>query len=179
VFDSAPNRRGHLPGRHRARFEHGEIRAEHHFVLAVAIGQGERRRWLGNIVGVLCAAALAAVGNWIPFGAGDRHCSSSVSAFLFASSRAAGNIECRAAFGIAAAMLDGIVLWMLGSALVRQFGPGWVPRAIETIGKWVFLMAAAHAKAGQQVAVAGPEGTRAGTIHLGAIYDPDGLRLGA
>jgi hypothetical protein len=30
---------------------------------------------------------------------------------------------------------------MLGAALGRRFGPGFVPRAIETIGKWIFLIA--------------------------------------
>jgi len=111
--------------------------------LAVAIGQGERVRWLGSIVGLLCAACLAAIGNWIAFGVGERQCASTISGFLFTSSRMAGNIECRAAFGIAAAMLDGIVLWMLGRAWARKFGPGFVPRVIEGIGKAVFLVAIA------------------------------------
>jgi len=38
-------------------------------------------------------------------------------------------------------------------------------------------VASAHAKEGQEVLVTGPEGTRAGTIHLRAVYDPDGLRV--
>jgi hypothetical protein len=106
--------------------------------LAVAIGQGERQRWLGSIIGLLCACALAAVGNWIAFGAGERQCASTVS-WLFTTSRTAGNIECRVAFGIGAAMLDGAILWGLGAAIGRQFGPGFVQRAIETIGKVLFL----------------------------------------
>jgi len=40
-------------------------------------------------------------------------------------------------------MLDGIVLWGLGVALGRQFGPGRVQRAIETIGRAILLTALA------------------------------------
>ena len=40
-------------------------------------------------------------------------------------------------------MLDGIVLWWLGAALGQRFGPGLVPRAIEAIGKVMFLTAIA------------------------------------
>ena len=48
-----------------------------------------------------------------------------------------------------------------------------------TVGKALALgyVASAHAKEGQEVLVTGPEGTRAGTIHLRAVYDPDGLRV--
>jgi hypothetical protein len=40
-------------------------------------------------------------------------------------------------------MLDGIVLWWLGAAPGQRFGPGLVPRAIETIGKVMFPTAIA------------------------------------
>ena len=47
-----------------------------------------------------------------------------------------------------------------------------------TVGKALALgyVATAHAKEGQEVVVTGPDGSRAGKIHLRAIYDPDGLR---
>jgi aminomethyltransferase len=50
-----------------------------------------------------------------------------------------------------------------------------------TVGRALALgyVASAHAQAGAKVAVAGPGGTHTGTIHLRAIYDPDGLRLRA
>ncbi len=48
-----------------------------------------------------------------------------------------------------------------------------------TVGKALALgyVAPPQALEGQEVAVAGPEGARAGKIHLRAIYDPDGLRV--
>jgi len=48
-----------------------------------------------------------------------------------------------------------------------------------TVGKALASsdVASTHAKKGQEVLVAGLEGTRAGTIHLRAGYDPDGLRV--
>ena len=47
-----------------------------------------------------------------------------------------------------------------------------------TVGKALALgyVATPHAKEGQEVLVTGPEGARAGRMHLRAIYDPDGLR---
>ena len=48
-----------------------------------------------------------------------------------------------------------------------------------TVGKALALgyVALPHAREGQEVAVAGPDGPHAGKIHLRAIYDPDGLRV--
>ena len=48
-----------------------------------------------------------------------------------------------------------------------------------SVGKALALgyVGSAYAKDGQDVIVTGPEGTRAGKIHLRAIYDPDGLRV--
>ena len=48
-----------------------------------------------------------------------------------------------------------------------------------SVGKALALgyVASAHAKEGQEVTVAGPDGSRPGTIHLRAIYDPDGVRV--
>jgi hypothetical protein len=111
--------------------------------VAVALGPSERFRWLGSVVGLLCAASMAAISNWIAFGVGERECTSSISGFFFTSSRAAGDFECRLAFGIGAVMVDGIVLWGVDAALGKQFGPGLVPRAIENVGKAIFLIAIA------------------------------------
>ena len=48
-----------------------------------------------------------------------------------------------------------------------------------TVGKALALgyVASTHAKEGQEVQVTGPEGARAGTLRLRAVYDPDGLRV--
>ena len=48
-----------------------------------------------------------------------------------------------------------------------------------SVGKALAMgyVASAHAKDGQHVTVAGPEGTKRGKVHLRAIYDPEGLRV--
>lgn len=109
--------------------------------LAIGVGQSERLRWMGTVAGLLCAAALAAIGNWIAFGVGVRECSSTLSGVFFNASRGAGNVECRIAFGIGAVMLDGMLLWGLGAALGKQFGPGLAQRAIANVGKAITLTA--------------------------------------
>src|SRR5207249_3332394 len=76
--------------------------------LAICFGQSERMRWVGSVAGLLCAGALAAIGNWIAFCVGERECTGTLSGLFFSSSRSAGNLECRFAFGIGAAMLDGM-----------------------------------------------------------------------
>jgi len=49
----------------------------------------------------------------------------------------------------------------------------------HSVGKALALgyVAGAHARDGQDVTVVAPDGSRAGTIHLRAIYDPDGVRV--
>jgi hypothetical protein len=111
--------------------------------LAIVIGSSARMRWLGSLAGLLCVAALAAVGNWIAFGVGERQCTGTLSAFFWTSSRVAGNLECRLAFGIGAALLDGMLLWGAGAALVTHFGAALLPRAIQAIGKAIVLTALA------------------------------------
>jgi hypothetical protein len=111
--------------------------------IAVAAGDRERMRWLGGVAGFLVFLALVAIGHWIAFGAGERECTSTVSGFFGSRSREAGNLECRLAFGMGALMLDGILLWGLGALLGKQFGPATISRAIERIGKGLFLFAIA------------------------------------
>ena len=109
--------------------------------LAIGVGQSERLRWMGSAAGLLCAVAMAAISNWIAFGAGERQCSSTLSGVFWSASRSAGNVECRVAFGIGAVMIDGIVLWGLGAAIGKQFGPGLVQRAIENLGITITVVA--------------------------------------
>ena len=50
-----------------------------------------------------------------------------------------------------------------------------------TVGKALALgyVASAHAKEGQHVTLAGPDGAHSGKIHLRGVYDPDGQRVRA
>ncbi|MET0918866.1 MAG: aminomethyltransferase family protein [Burkholderiales bacterium] len=70
---------------------------------------------------------------------------------------------------------------MGASIIVRGNEVGKVTSADRgySVGKALALgyVASAHATERQAVTVVGPDGTRAGTIHVRAIYDPDGLRV--
>ena len=109
--------------------------------VAIAVGQSAGGRWLATLAGTLIMIFLAAIANWIAFGAGPRGCTSSVAGFFLASSRAAGDLECRIAFGIGAAMVDGALLWAFGAALAKWHGPGPVQGAIQGLGKGLVVLA--------------------------------------
>lgn len=67
--------------------------------------------WLGPLAGLIAAAALAAVFNWIAFFPGERHFSGSSSLLGFQMGRsAAGELTGRIVFGVCAVLVDAIVL---------------------------------------------------------------------
>ena len=98
-------------------------------------------KMVGMIAGAAIMLGLAAIGNWIAFGAGERACSGSVSSWLFSSYRDAGEWECRAAFGIGAALLDAFIL--LGVARLLETVCGrrpWIA-LLEKLAWGVVLLA--------------------------------------
>lgn len=91
---------------------------------------------LSEIVAVAAIVGLAAIFNWIAFGAGTRACSSSIGWI----SREAGDIECRLAFGWGGLMLDVFVILALAAILRRVLGERpWV-EAIDKAGKWLMVL---------------------------------------
>lgn len=105
------------------------------FLLGLAL-LAPRQRVLAALLPVGMIAGLAAIGNWIAFGAGTRECTTSISGFFFDS----GDLECRIAFGVGALMLDSMLLWGAGALLVKHFGAGPVPSGIEKLGKGLFFV---------------------------------------
>jgi hypothetical protein len=101
-----------------------------------------RRPWLGGALMFLVLMGFASIGNWIAFGVGPRQCSGGISGMLFTSSNAA-EIECRAAFGIGALLLDGILVWALGIGLCKVGMDGRLPLWIQKIGQGMLLIALA------------------------------------
>jgi hypothetical protein len=96
----------------------------------------------GTLVAAGMLTGFAAIGNWIAFGAGPRECSGGVSGFIFISP-AAAELECRAAFGIGALLVDGFLLLMLATGLRGLGIEGRVPSWIGKIGKGMLLVALA------------------------------------
>lgn len=68
---------------------------------------------LRNIVVWFFVLMLALPFNWIAFGEGERHFSSTVSGFGFSSINAAGESSGRVVFGFFALVMDWILVWSL------------------------------------------------------------------
>lgn len=116
------------------------------FVIAgvsLFLGEAARNHPFSYVLALVILAGFAAIGNWIAFGAGPRQCSGGISGFLFGSTRAAAELECRIAFGIGAAILDGILVWMFASALRKMVGSGPLTDALEKVGQGALLLALA------------------------------------
>jgi hypothetical protein len=84
---------------------------------------------------------LAAIANWVAFGPGERGCSGSLSIAFGFTSRAAGELECRSAFGIGAGMMDAIVLLVIATQLKGWFGPLRIFALLEKLAWGVLLVA--------------------------------------
>lgn len=95
-----------------------------------------RQRALRVLLPVATGGGLAAIGNWIAFGAGMRECTGSISGYSYDS----GDLGCRIAFGYGALMLDSMLIWGTGALLVRRYGPRLLPSGIEKLGKGLFFL---------------------------------------
>lgn len=74
--------------------------------------ESERLAWLRNLVSWLFVVCLAIPFNWVAFGEGERHFSSSSSLLGFTTSGSAGETEGRVVFGFFAVLMDLMVLLM-------------------------------------------------------------------
>jgi hypothetical protein len=137
AFDVGPLRRADINGPPWLGFVAGGL-----FVMAgFALLAGERLRdpRLAFVFVFVILAGFAAIGNWIAFGAGTRTCGVSATGFLLTTSRGAGDLACRAAFGVGALILNGAIAAMLAQSLARALGPGPLASRIDSAGKWLML----------------------------------------
>lgn len=89
------------------------------FVAAgLAVIAGPDRPLLNAILVILVVAGLAAIGNWIAFGVGERVCGGSI---LFWSGGMSG-LACRIPFGLGAVMTNGILLLLIVIAVQKALG---------------------------------------------------------
>jgi len=65
---------------------------------------------LQAILGVLALAGMAAIVNWIAFGVGERACSGAVGFLWLAADNAYAGLACRIPFGLAAAIIDAVLI---------------------------------------------------------------------
>jgi hypothetical protein len=88
--------------------------------LAVMVGQSAP---LANgVLGILAIVGLAAIGNWIAFGAGERACSGGVSFAWFWSGAQLSDMACRIPFGLGAIVGDAFLLIASVSLLQKALG---------------------------------------------------------
>ncbi len=110
------------------------------FVAAgLSIIAGPRAALLGSLFAVLALAGLAALGNWVAFGAGERVCSGSLSLpWLWGESDFSG-LACRIPFGLGALITDAFLCWMIVATLQKALGgPPRLARLLKA-AQWLIL----------------------------------------
>ena len=111
------------------------------FVLA-GIAIVANNRTVGALVGLGASAGLAAVGNWIAFGVGVRSCTMTFSGW-WTSTRMAGDLPCRVAFGWGAVLLDIFIVLMALSMAAKAFGHPPALVRLKKAAEWSLLAALA------------------------------------
>ncbi len=108
----------------------------------LAVALGTVWPWVGPVVGILVMLGLAALGNWIAFGAGERVCSGSID-FLWMADRELSGLGCRIPFGLGAVIVDALLFY----AVVHQLQVAWggPPRLarLQSIAGWMVMAALA------------------------------------
>lgn len=111
--------------------------------IAALFGNDRQDHPFSFVLMFLILAAFAALGNWVAFGSGSRECSAGFTAFMFSSVRAASEFECRAAFGLGAVIIDGILICMAAGAPKRFLGPGRFTEWLDKLGNGALLLSLA------------------------------------
>jgi hypothetical protein len=140
AFDLGPLDRGAIHGPPWLGFLAGAV-----FIaggIALLLGERLRHSALSHGLMAIILGSFAAIGSWIAFGPGPRACTIAFEGLLFDAAWS-NDLACRVGFGIGAIMVDGMVLAVLAGALRSLIGPGALPRAIETLGVALIVIALA------------------------------------
>lgn len=78
--------------------------------------------FISQLMGFLIIAGLAAIGNWIAFGVGERVCSGNFDLFGFINESEHSGLACRIPFGFGAVIMDAILLHISVSSLQKILG---------------------------------------------------------
>jgi hypothetical protein len=87
----------------------------------LAVAFGEAMPLLSRTLGLLTLAGLAAIGNWIAFGAGERACTGTVDLLWFSNHDLSG-LACRIPFGLGAAIVDAFLVVIAVTQLQTALG---------------------------------------------------------
>lgn len=85
----------------------------------LAILMGQHHPLIGAALGIVIAAGLAAIGNWIAFGVGERVCTGSIPVL---GNHDLSNLGCRIPFGIGAIITNAFVVWSVVVLLQKMLG---------------------------------------------------------
>lgn len=108
--------------------------------MSVAAGPKWRQHPVSHGLGFLLLLLLAAMGNWIAFGAGARGCTVAAPGLVPAEGSHIAGFGCRAAFGVGALAMNGIVLWLLARGMRGALGPGPASGFIDRLGEGLLLV---------------------------------------
>lgn len=135
AFDIGPLGREDIQGPPWLGFVAGGI-----FVAAgLAIIAGPRALLMNSLFAILALAGLAALGNWVAFGAGERVCSGSLALpWLWGEGDFSG-LACRIPFGLGAVITDAFLCWMIVATLQKALGgPPRLARLLKA-AQWLIL----------------------------------------
>lgn len=110
------------------------------FVAAgLALMAGPQAPLLSRLFASLALAGLAALGNWVAFGVGERACAGSISLpWLWGAGDLSG-LACRIPFGLGALITDAFFCWMIVSTLQAALGgPPRLARLLKA-AEWLIL----------------------------------------
>ncbi len=104
-----------------------------------AIIAGPQSPLPARLFGLLALLGLAAIGNWVAFGAGERICGGSFSLPGVGGSGDLGGLACRIPFGVGALITDAFLCLMLAKTLQQALGgPPRLARLVS-VAEWLIL----------------------------------------
>lgn len=111
------------------------------FVAAgLAIIAGPRALLVNSLFAILALAGLAALGNWVAFGAGERVCSGSLALpWLWGEGDFSG-LACRIPFGLGAVITDAFLCWMIVATLQKALGGPPRLAGLLQAAQWLILV---------------------------------------
>lgn len=135
AFDIGPLGREDIQGPPWLGFVAGGI-----FVAAgLAIIAGPRALLVNSLFAILALAGLAALGNWVAFGAGERVCSGSLALpWLWGEGDFSG-LACRIPFGLGAVITDAFLCWMIVATLQKALGGPPRLAGLLKAAQWLIL----------------------------------------
>ncbi|HKI61774.1 MAG TPA: hypothetical protein VKA31_05725 [Mariprofundaceae bacterium] len=96
---------------------------------------------LAQVLSLLILVGLAAIGNWIGFGVGERICTSNFDLFGYTGEHS--GLACRIPFGFGAIVMDAILIYVLMTTLQKLLGgPPQLARLLKLAewGIWISLL---------------------------------------